>query len=403
MTENQDGFRPTRSTTDSLTKLTNNIYNSLNINRCTTAIFLDFKKAFDTLDHKILSQKLTKIGFQQNSKNLIDNYLMNRKQSTKANGLVSGLADITCGVPQGSVLGPLLFLIYINDLHSCLLNLKCQHYADDTVIFLDHLPIDPTAATIINNDLQKISNWSLANKLSLNTKKTKAMTFTTKALANRLVRPKLKIGVDKIEYSPTYCYLGLTLDSMLTFKKHIDIVKRNAEHKVYLLTKVRKTLPDSAALKIVKSMILPAVDYSDIVYMTATKTHLDKIQQIIDKGVRISLRNKNTINAEKLRKVAKINLLADRRQAHLTKTAFVSSLDDKVIDKRNIRTRAHNARLIKVKRPKNPAYRKSLEFRIAMTWNSLDVQTRAIKDYSAFKRWLDKTLVDKLKKLPDIV
>ena len=219
LNENQDGFRPNRSTINSLTKLTDNIYRGLNIEYCTTAIFLDFKKAFDTLDHKILAKKAEKIGFDQRAVALVSDYLNERKQCTKANGVISSEKTLTCGVPQGSVLGPLLFLLYINDMNFCLDSLKCQHYADDTVIYLDHSPSDNTIERKINLDLEKISKWCLDNKLSLNTKKTKAMNFSTKALDNTWIKPTLTINNDIVEFAPTYKYLGMTLDSKLTFKK----------------------------------------------------------------------------------------------------------------------------------------------------------------------------------------
>ena len=166
----QDGFRPGRSTHHSIEKLTNSIFDELNLQNCTTAIYLDFSKAFDTLNHNILSKKLTNLGFGQNSLSLIQNYLTDRVQRTKANGLLSDYHIITCGVPQGSVLGPLLFLTYINDMHTVLNTMKCQHYADDTVLYFAHSPLnDPSTA--INKDLQNIAKWCNSNKLSLNSKK----------------------------------------------------------------------------------------------------------------------------------------------------------------------------------------------------------------------------------------
>ena len=149
-------------------------------------------------------------------------------------------------------------------------------------------------------------------------------------------------------------------------------------------------------------MILPAIDYSDVVYMTAIKTHINRLQQVVDGGVRTCIKNKGTINALKLRKVAKLNSLEERRDAHLLKKAFVVSLDADALDKRQIRTRVHDERLLKITRPKNPAYRKSLEYRVATTWNKLEISIRAIKDHGNFKKWIDKTLVDKLKLLPNI-
>ena len=111
LSDNQDGFRPARSTLDGLEKFTNKVYSNLNSDLCTTTTFLDFKKAFDTLDHKILLRKLLHLGFSQNSVKLFENYLTNRSQRTKAKNIISNLHPVSCGVPQGSVLGPLGYMV----------------------------------------------------------------------------------------------------------------------------------------------------------------------------------------------------------------------------------------------------------------------------------------------------
>ena len=402
LNENQDGFRPKRSTMDSLTKFTNNIYKGFNKQHCTTAIFLDFKKAFDTLDHTILAKKLDKVGFDHSAVALIADYLSNRQQTTKANDIVSDPMTITCGVPQGSVLGPLLFLIYINDMNTCLSSLKCQHYADDTVIYIEHTPANIEIAHTINQDLNKISTWCITNKLSLNTTKTKAMTFTTKALAKTLIRPPLTIGNDNIHYAPTYPYLGLTLDNMLNYKKHVNILERNLEHKTFILRKARKNMTEEVAIKVLKNMIIPIADYGDICYKISTKTHQNKIQLVINKALRTCIKDRGTINTEKLMKVADINYLSDRREQHQLQLAFNMSQDNRAIDRRNIRTRAHDERLLKVTRPKNPAYRHSVEYRLATTWNSLDTSIRSFTTKTQFKQWNDNIFKEKRNKLPNI-
>ena len=120
---------------------------------------MDFRKAFDTINHSILKNKLYKLGFKNEATNLTVNYLTNRTQSTKANGIISDPHPIACGVPQGSVLGPLLFIIYINDLGSVLQDMMCQHYADDTVVYLPNGLNTPNVEDIINQDLDKVNTW----------------------------------------------------------------------------------------------------------------------------------------------------------------------------------------------------------------------------------------------------
>ena len=133
--EKQNGFRPGHSTTNSIINLTNDIYNATNCGQVTVAAFVDLKKAFDTVNHKILLEKLNYTGIRKEMLIWIENYLDNRYQRTICNNTLSNLLRIKCGVPQGSILGPLFFLVYINYIKNILGDLKYQLYADDTVIY----------------------------------------------------------------------------------------------------------------------------------------------------------------------------------------------------------------------------------------------------------------------------
>ena len=168
---NQGGFRTKHSTTSTVAKFTDNLYQSINDHSYSIATFIDFSKAFDTVNHEILLQKLDKIGIRGNSKKLIKNYLENRKQLTNVNGIDSDLATVTCGVPQGSVIGPLLFLIYINDLCKVIKNCCTYLYADDTVL-VARAPDIHNACLLLQHDLDNVANWCKGNKLSINIKKT---------------------------------------------------------------------------------------------------------------------------------------------------------------------------------------------------------------------------------------
>ena len=333
---------------------------------------------------------------------MFENYLTNRHQRTRANNTISDTHPITCGVPQGSVLGPLLFLTYINDFGHCLEKLEVQHYADDTVIFHSHVPNDVQTSNIINEDLNNVKDWCIENKLSLNAKKTKAVVFTTRALTKTLYRPRLHIGNDAIAIAPSYNYLGITLDNHLNMKKQIGITKRNVEHKLYMFRRVRPNFPEAASLDVVKTMLLPVLDYGDLVYGVAPETILDNLQPLVNSALRTVYWNKNTRNHQKLHKLAKLNLLKDRRKKHLLVHSFRASLKADRRDHRPIRTRAHDERLIVNTRAKNPAFRKSLLFRTASTWNKLDVTTRKYKNETEFKGWLKKEYDKKIEDLPDI-
>ena len=395
LTDSQDGFRPGRSTTDSLEKLTEHIYNNYNNQNCTSAIFLDFRKAFDTLNHDILIKKMKIMGFGPNTLALIKNYLTNRTQKTKVNNTLSGEYPITCGVPQGSVLGPLLFVLYINDMSECLNTLRCQHYADDTVIFIAHEP-QHDVSDVINEDLRSIENWCNRNKLSLNGKKTKLLTFTTKALNRTLVRPRLWLQGEKIEHAPTYKYLGITLDTMMKFSKQVNNLEKNAKHKLYLLKNIRYDMDVIASEKVFKTMLIPTIEYGDIFYGVASKTNLNKIQVVVNKALKTVYKKRHLTSSAILHRKAKFNRLKDRRDMKLHAAAFKASMQDTNLDVRPIFTRHRDARLLKQKRPRNPAYEKSLEYRKACCWNALGIQTRKIKGEKEFEKWMKETLEQRL-------
>ena len=174
LTESQSGFRPMFSTETALLEATNEWLWNIDNNLLNGVIFLDLKKAFDTMDHAILLGKLKLYGVSSQSLNWFRSYLSDRKQLTFIDGVQSDFCNITCGIPQGSILGPLLFTIYINDLPSCNLFSKPRMYADDTTLTTS--AEDPCVLEHkMNYDMNLIQSWLSANKLTLNVKKTKYM------------------------------------------------------------------------------------------------------------------------------------------------------------------------------------------------------------------------------------
>ena len=166
----QFGFRQQYSTSHALINITENIRKALDDGNIGCGVFVDLQKAFDTVDHQILLAKLNRYGIRGVSNDWFKSYLSNRNQYVSINGYESGLAAINCGVPQGSVLGPLLFLLYINDLNQAIKFCKVHHFADDTNLLCLSKSIKKLSK-LVNADLKHLLNWLNANKISLNVKK----------------------------------------------------------------------------------------------------------------------------------------------------------------------------------------------------------------------------------------
>ena len=180
----QGGFRPNHSTVSTTAYYINDIYDAMNRNEITIAVYIDAMKAFDMVNHDILIKKLEYFGIRGINAKWIKNYLTNRKQCTFANDVTSQEKLITCGVPQGSVCGPLLFLLYINDISTVLQNCKVSLYADDTVLYINAQSVDE-AMPVIQSDLLLLSKWCNVNRLTINCNKTKYCIYGIRSIVKK--------------------------------------------------------------------------------------------------------------------------------------------------------------------------------------------------------------------------
>ena len=177
--KSQYGFQKNKSTEHAILDIQSKIIDAYENKETPCCIFMDFAKAFDTVNHSILLDKLNYYGIRGNTLKWFESYLSNREQCVQIGNHSSGLLNIKYGVPQGSVLGPLLFLVYINDIAISSNILNFQLFADDTCIFYSHKNM-ATLESILNKELVNVSNWLIANKLSLNVDKTNVLTFRNK-------------------------------------------------------------------------------------------------------------------------------------------------------------------------------------------------------------------------------
>ena len=221
----QFGFQKSHSTEHAIIQLIDQINSSFEKNNFTLDVFIDLSKAFDTVDHHILISKLENYGVNGNNLRWFQSYLKNREQYLNFNNKITTLSQITCGVPQGSILGPLLFLIYVNDLNNASSILDPIMFADDTNLFYSQKNIHQLF-TKINEELEKIGDWFKANKLSLNNKKTKYTLFHKNSIKDDLPvkLPDLEIANNEIERKKAIKFLGVILDENVNWQEHIRTV-----------------------------------------------------------------------------------------------------------------------------------------------------------------------------------
>ena len=258
LSPNQYGFRKGLSTSMAIFDVLKSLYENWNDKVFSGCIFIDFSRAFDTIDHDILADKLNLYGLDGTSQKLMLEYMSCRKHITTINGFNSAEAPVTHGTAQGSILGPLIFILYVNDIFTSLNQDSSTYmYADDTLILSKSDNIDDVTSKA-KVALGKIMRWCEANKLSINYKKTKYMIVKhTKVPAG----PSLEIGDIKINSVQQYEYLGMLLDDKLTMNEYADAVWKKANTKVGILAKIRRFISESTAAKIYKSMIRPHLDY----------------------------------------------------------------------------------------------------------------------------------------------
>ena len=272
ITHNQSGFRPGDGCVNQLLYLVSEIYESFECqnNLEVRAVFLDISKAFDKVWHEGLIFKLKQNGIRGNLLNFFISYLNGRKQRVGINGSYSEYSLIESGVPQGSVLGPLLFLVYINDLEK---NLKSQvkFYADDTMLYsIVHDPA--TSAADLNHDLDLIQKWAYQWKMEFNPdplKQANQIIFSCKR--HKVNHPPIFFNGIEVAIEDEQKHLGLILTPNLSFMKHVKAKIKNANKHIGIIKCLNKYLPFKILNQMFKTFARTHMDYCDIIYHQASK------------------------------------------------------------------------------------------------------------------------------------
>ena len=283
LSDKQFGFRKGLSTSLAIYDVLRDLYSNWNDRCYSGCAFIDFSRAFDSRNHDILFEKLKMYGLNEKSLEFFIMYMGNRRQKTCVNGFKSEEAQVTCGTAQGSILGPLIFILYINDIFKSIhTSGQIYMYADDTLIVCRSKDIQE-ATSEIQNALGKMFTWCTANKLSINLSKTKHMTIQHSKPDSE---PAVHVGNKCISTVQSYEYLGMILDNKLAMNDHIDSMWKKANMKVGILSKIRWFISQKTAINIYKCMIRPHLDYIDFVVDSGNSNRIKKLDRLQDKAIR---------------------------------------------------------------------------------------------------------------------
>ena len=394
LSKTQFGFRKGRGTSDAVFNVVRDLFEAREDGKVTAACYIDFCKAFDSVHHPTLIKKICSLNISRKLKKWLMEYLAHRSHCTIANGTKSDNAPVKFGVPQGSILGPLLFILFINDLSECILNCHYTMYADDVVIYVSTASHEE-AQRLLQEDINRVGEWCLANGMTVNTQKSMCMFFGSDGKLLAAGEPKITLLGNILPTCDSYPYLGVELDSRLSLTPHITKVKKSLGNKIYKFSKLRKNMSKKISIQIYKVMIAPSLEYCSFYIGCAHSGELLKLQRIQNHALRVCLRSDiRSISVADLHKQMEVLFLDRKRKLQLLMIMWKKAHNGEAIPQANIRTRGDLKIKFRKRRAKSSFYQKSPYYRGVTIWDTLDKEVQKCKTKTIFKSTIEKLPLD---------
>jgi len=386
---NQFGFRNKKSTVQAILRQLQYLYNELDSGKSVISIFLDFKKAFDCVDHEILLSKLQYYGIRGTPLKWFSSYLTNRQQFTVIGDSLSSSCIVSHGVPQGSILGPLLFLVFINDLPNASNLFKYTLFADDSTLSASFNRNDDIAGTI-NAELVNVNSWLKANKICINANKTKYILFTYR---KNIVLPPILINNDRIGEVNHIKFLGILFDKNLTFKNHVDYISAKVSRSIGVIYKLSFFLPTNILHKLYYSLIQPYLLYGIEAWFSTYRSITNKITVLQKKACRAvnNLKSQDhTTQYFRMMGALKLQHLYEYQIATYIYKTINNDHDAELLDSLNLNMDMHSYYTRNRNNWRIPAFKRgksqfSIQYTGVKFWNELSSYIRNATTVSNFK------------------
>ena len=393
----QSGFIPGDSTVNQLVYLYHIFTEALDAGKEVRTVFCDISKAFDRVWHEGLIYKLKAAGVSGDVLRWFQSYLSGRRQRVVLPGSLSEWVYIKAGVPQGSILGPLLFLLYINDIVKNI-GSNIRLFADDTSLFI--IVDNPTTAALcLNSDLEKLSRWAAIWLVTFNPSKNESLLISRKI--NKPIHPPLYMQNVQIQEVSSHKHLGLYFSNDCSWHQHIDYIKQKAWFRIHIMRKLKFKLDRKSLETIYLTFIRPLLEYGDVIWDNCTQYEKNELDKIQNEAARITTGTTKLVSLDNLYKEVGWQTLHRRRQDHkitlfykmfnqLTPVYLSSLIPQQVnaISHHNLR----NSNDIHTIRSNTSLYHNSFLPSTLRQWNSLPVEVRQLNTLSSFKTFLKKDL-----------